>query len=831
MKISLKWLKELVDYEMPAPALAKRLNGAGLEVAGIHVYGNPTLANGLTLPTGHLSWDNIIVGQVLEVKAHPNADRLRIASVDYGQGPMQSVTGAPNIAVGSSGQRVAVATQGAQIANAYGDEPSPAPVKVKPAKLRGERSEIVLCSDRELGISENHEGILLLDPDAPLGMPLSEVLGDVVLEVEITPNLARCLNMVGVAREVAALAGGKLKIQEPTWQDTGNPIEGQVKIEIEDPARCSRYTAALIQGIRIKPSPYWMKHRLTLAGMRPINNVVDITNYAMLEWGQPLHAFDHRTLQPRAGEKTPYILVRKAKPGETLRTLDGVERALDPDMLLITDGRGPIALAGVMGGAQTEVSERTMDILLESANFDYAGNRRTSQRLKLFSEASGRFSKGLPSQLTEHGLKRAAELMRQLAGGTITRGFVDVYPQKPKQAVVRLPAAEPARLLGVDLTMDQATRLLEPMGYTCRPEADALSVEVPYYRLDVSRPADLVEDIARMLDYDKLPTRLLRDALPPQQGHRPLELKLRTKAILAQLGLQEVINYTLTNPKAVQQFDPLRRAVNPADYLELANTLSSERTILRQSLLPTMLETLQRNARAQGRVSVFEVGHVYLPKGEPLPKEPSHLGILMWGLREDVSWLQQQGQLEFFDLKGIIEKLVAGLGIQGAQHCPNHHPSFHPGRCASLQMGADDIGVYGELHPQVAAAFDVQGRVCAAEFNLDLLLTHVPAAQAYTPLPRFPAVMQDIALILDRQVPSDQVQALILELGQPLLTRAHLFDVYTGEHVPAGKRSLAYALTYQAPDRTLTDEEVSQLHRKIQQGLQEKLGAEIRGLT
>ncbi len=831
MRISINWLKELVDYDMPTGELAMRLNNAGLELAETHVYGSPKVAEGLELPENHLTWENIRLGEILEVKKHPDADRLRIAIVDCGEGPKQSVTGAPNIEIGTSGQKVAVAVQGAKIFNAYSEDPNPAPTKVKPAKLRGEKSEIVLCSERELTISEEHDGILLLETDAPIGTPISDILGDVVLEVEITPNIARCLNMVGVAREVAALAGGKLIVGEPEWQDEGDPVDDQFKVDIDDSEMCARFTGSVIRGIEIKPSPFWMRYRLTLAGQRPISNIVDITNYVMLEWGQPLHAYDYHTIKPKAGEDVPYILVRNAKAGETLVTLDNQERKLDEGILLITDGSGPIGLAGVMGGLDTEVTDSTKDILLEAANFNFINNRRTAQKLKLFSEASNRFSKGLPPHLNELGLKRAADLMRQLAGGTIAKGFVDNYPKKPEPTVILLPGREATRLLGVELSVQEVADLLTPLGFECEIQGDDLNVTVPYNRIDVSLPADLVEEVARMLDYDKLPTRMLADVLPPQQANLALQGKLRVKQVLAQLGLQEIINYTLTNPKTVELSHPKGLKVNPEAFVQLENTLSSERSIMRQTMLPTMLEVAERNWRFQDRVGMFEIGRVFLPQpGEVLPHEPTHIGIILLGDRDELSWIQDEGKLDFFDLKGMVDGLLAGLNIHDADFKPTQHDMFHPGRCAELRLVEDAVGVFGELHPRVAEAFDLEGRVCAAEFTLDALIAHVPDIPDYTPPPRYPSVVQDIALVVDQSVPNDEVESLILDLGQPLLQTTKLFDVYTGEHVADGKRSLAYSLTYQASDRTLTDDEVTQVHEQIQKGLQEQLSAEIRGL-
>jgi phenylalanyl-tRNA synthetase beta chain len=477
------------------------------------------------------------------------------------------------------------------------------------------------------------------------------------------------------------------------------------------------------------------------------------------------------------------------------------------------------------------VSDKTQDVLLEAAHWHNINNRRTAQKLKLFSEASARFSKGLPPEFTELGLKRGADLMRQYGGGTISKGFVDVYPKKSEPVLVELPVNESTRLLGVELSADDVVALLKPLDFECEIQGDIIHVKVPYYRLDVRRPADLVEEVARMYNYDKIPNRLLEDALPPQFDNPNHRGKLRVKRLLNQMGLQEVLNYTLTNPKTVQNFDPKRSEVEPKNYVELENTLSSDRSIMRQTMLPTMLETAEQNWRFQDRVTMFEIGRVFHPvAGEVLPNEPTHLGIVMFGQRHEVSWVPHEGDLDFFDLKGAIEGVLNGLYITSFETKPGQHSSFNPGRCAELFIGENSIGIFGELHPRVAEAFDLEGRICAAELNLDALLKHVADIPTYTPPPRFPSIVQDVALVVDQAVPNIEIETLIHDMGQPLLNAIRLFDVYTGEHVAEGKRSLAYSITYQAEDRTLTDEDVTQVHEKIQQGLKDKLNAEIRGL-
>ncbi|MFQ6117993.1 MAG: phenylalanine--tRNA ligase subunit beta, partial [Candidatus Bipolaricaulia bacterium] len=568
-----------------------------------------------------LAWEGIYVGELLEVKPHPNADKLVIAVVDYGRGPVESVTGAPNVQIGDSGSKVVVAEAGATLIDPYAEERRF--IKVKRATIRGVRSEVVLCSEKELGISDDHEGILILDEATEVGTPLAELLGDVVLELDLTPNLARCFSIIGVAREVAALTGQKFKTPEVEWQPFGPSISGQVEVEIEDSDLCARYCAALVKGVKIEKSPFWLRRRLTLAGMRPINNIVDITNYVMWEWGQPLHAFDYRKLHGR-DHGPPVIIVRRAKPGERIVTLDGVERELTEEMLLITDPAGPIAVAGVMGGLESEVTESTRDVLLESANFSNTNNRRTAQALKLPSEAAARFGRGIPAKLTIPALLRAAELIRELAGGEIAEGIVDVYPRPQEEVELEFDPHEVERLLGMAIPAGEIEEVLERLEFECKPQNKKIQVKVPWHRLDISCPADLVEEVARVVGYDRIPTTLLADALPPPRRDRALELEGEVKDILVGCSLCEVITYSLTSLELAARLDP---EVETEGYLRVANPLSREREYLRKEILPELLRTAAENLKHRERVALFEVGRVYLPtEGAKRPEEPRRLG-------------------------------------------------------------------------------------------------------------------------------------------------------------------------------------------------------------
>ncbi len=819
MRVPVKWLQEYVEINVPLEELAHRITLAGLEVSEIERIGQ--------------EWDRelIRVGEVLEVRPHPNADRLTLVDVTYGGEEVLSVVcGAPNMRVGERGHKVALARVGARLWDPYSEEPRQAVLKA--SKIRGVRSEGMVCSEKELGLSEEHTGVVILPADAPVGMPLVDYLGEAVLDIDLTPNLGRCLSMIGVAREVAALLGQDLCVPVPSPREQGPPVDGQVTVEILDPEAGPRYSAALVRDIGMGPSPQWMQQRLLRAGMRPINVVVDVTNYVMLEVGQPLHAFDYDLLRPKpetAGP--PAIIVRLARQDERLTTLDGVERVLDTDRLLICDGEGPVALAGVMGGLESEVTERTRHVLLESAHFDAISVRRTSQALHLSSEASTRFERGVDPEGTVWALRRACELLEEFAGGTTARGVVDVYPIPRSPLLLDLPASEVRRILGIELTATEVADLLGPLGFSCTVEGRIIHVEVPSFRLDVSLTADLLEEVARMYGYDRIPTTLMRDVLPPQRGNPLLELQERVRDVLVGCGLDEVITYSLTNLHSVANMTPGRPEVDGSRYLRLANPLSPEREYMRQTLQNHLLETLALNLRYRERVAVFEIGRVYLPReGEELPEEPPMLGIGLCGPREQGGWLAgPSGESDFFDLKGIVEILLERLGIADARYESGEHPAFHPGRQATLWLGEERVGVLGEVHPIVRQQFDLPARrVGLAEFCLEALLRHA-GAHVYTPISRFPVVIQDIAVVVDEETPAVRVAEVIRQAGGDLLRELSLFDVYRGSPLPAGKTSLAYRMTFQAMDRVLVEDEVNRLReRKIVPALERELGATVR---
>jgi phenylalanyl-tRNA synthetase beta chain len=820
MRVPLSWLQEFVELAVPLDDLTHRLIMAGIEVAQVEHIGD--------------TWqrDKVFVGEVVDVRPHPNAERLVLATVDYGHGtPQTVVTGAPNLRPGERGQKVAFAVEGAELLDGHSDTPQTQ--TLTRTSIRGVESAGMVCSEKELGLSDDHSGVIILEPTAPVGRPLQDVLGDTVLDIELTPNLAYANSVVGLAREVAALTGQPLRPWRPAdarVAATHQATTSYVTVASADVHLCARYSASLIENVTIRPSPAWMQRRLLLAGMRPINNIVDITNYCMLELGQPLHAFDYDTLQLQRG-----IVVRPARPGERLQTLDGVDRALTPEMLLITDDSGPIAIAGVMGGVTTEVSTQTRRILLESANFYSISIRRTFQALRLASEAAQRFGRGLDAALTLPALVRASRLMEDLGGGTMHAEIADTYPQPLPPRRLTLRTAEVQRSLGMDFPLDTMERILSALEFTCtvHPEtADPrLEVEVPSHRLDVSIPADLIEDIARIHGYEAIPLTLIRDVIPPQRSQPLLEGIEQTRNILVGCGLTEIISYGLTSLDSVQRAQVDGPPVDAASYIRVANPISQEREFLRQSLLPSMLETLRTNSRYRQRMALFELGRVYLPQpGEDLPLEQRRLALALTGPVLPASWHDggAPAQFGFAHLKGVIETLLQRLHVPGGRFHATTHTALHPTRAAAVTCAAIDLGFLGEVHPQVCEQFDLADRVVVlAELNLEQLLTQ-RQPRRYQPISRFPAALQDMALVVDADLPAQTVAETLRAAGGALLRQVELFDLYQGEQIPAGKKSLAYAMTFQADDRSLTEEEVLHLYQHIQQHAAAVLGAEPR---
>jgi phenylalanyl-tRNA synthetase beta chain len=781
----------------------------------------------------------MVVGEILEVMPHPNADRLVLCRLNDGVQEHMVLTGAPNLfSYKGKGEleeslKVAYAREGAQLYD--GHKEGWELMTIKRAKIRGVESYSMACSEKELGISEDHEGIILLDHDAPTGTPLMDYMGDAVLDIAITPNIARVANIFGVAREISALTGETLKAPDYDVPWTGKSIEGRVKLEITEPELNPRFVLGLIEGVHIHPSPYKIQRRLTLAGVRPINNIVDATNYAMLEIGEPLHAFDYDALRQRADGEVPLILSRLAKSGEKLETLDGVERELDDFTILVSDSVSALSIGGVIGGVETEVSEKTTNVLLEGAAWNYINIRRTIASQEISSEAAYRFSRGVHPAMAERGVRSGLKLMLETAGGQIAKGLVDVYPLPAVEPTVEISPSDVHRWLGIELELDAMAEILRRLEFDVELEGEILRATAPDHRLDIGEgevgKADLMEEIARIYGYDRIPETQISDTIPPQYGNKDLEREERVRDLLVNVGLQEVITYRLTAQDQENKRFPTEATPDDHEYIEITNPIVSDRNVMRHSVLASVLETLERNIRIRDRLALFEIGPVYrTSEGNGLPEEPLLLSIALTGMRELLTWEGRgDAAYNFFDLKGILEGLLDGLSLPSRKYVSYDHPTFHPGKCSRVYVGEQVIGVVGELHPMVKERYDLlDAPVLAAELNLADILNHIPETISIDPIPRTPPVLEDLAFVVDEEVKAEEVEKYIRQAGGALLSEVRLFDVYRGEQIEAERKSMAYALTYQAHDRTLTDEEVAKVRMKIIDRLATEIGAKLR---
>ncbi|MFQ3535901.1 MAG: phenylalanine--tRNA ligase subunit beta [Aggregatilineales bacterium] len=859
MRVPLSWLKDYVTITISAEELAERLTLAGLEVKALEYIGVPQgeAPIGITVPpSDHLVWarDKIVLGAIREVKPHPNADRLVLAMVDYGVGRLeQVVTGAPNLyPYKGKGELnpplyAPLALEGAEVYDGHAEGRQRMILTEK--SLRGIPNRAMVCSAKELGLGEDHEGIMLLeDVKAPIGTPLVEILGDVIFEIDLTPNMARAYGILGVAREVAALTGQTLR--EPSYDYTPSeaPSEQFFSVEIRDSVLNPRFCAILIRDVQIGPSPSWLRRRLEAVGVRSINNIVDVTNYVMFELGQPMHAFDYDVLLRRSGGAPPRIITRRAEPGEVLETLDGVKRTLDDQTVLVCDSAGPLGLGGIMGGAESEIQPHTRNVLLEVASWNYINIRRTMSAQKMSSEAGVRFSRGVHPEQARRAIGRGAELMRALGGAQahITRDVIDIYPTPVPEITVDLPLREVERNIGIALDAETVSSILRRLQFDVTQAGPVLHVRVPDHRVDISTGqigiADLCEEIARIYGYDRIPDTLIEDALPDQAADEALTREERSRDILAQLGLREVINYRLTTPEAEARLiapnTPPLDGANRYDYVRLANPISAERTVMRQTLLNGLLVNIAENLRHSAHLRLFEIGSVFLMRADSsLPDEPRRLAIALCGTRELSSW--QRGEvtpknaplMDFYDLKGILEALCQSLrlsgGVKALSFKAEDYPTYFPGRCAALYLRGERIGFMGEVHPLVRARYEISLPVIACELDFEALTAEIPLIDRIQPIPTTPPVYEDIALVVSESVTAAELETVIRAAGGELLREVRLFDVYRGAPLPEGKKSLAYALTYQS-DRTLTDKEVATVRAKIIKAAENQLNAVLR---
>ncbi len=814
MKVPLRWLSEFVDTGLSVNDLAHRLTMAGLEAEKITVIGD--------------GWENIYVGHVEAVDQHPDADRLVLATVDAGEHRLQVVTGAPNIA---RDQMVALALAGARLIDGHAE--GQVYRTLKPSSIRGVRSEGMVCSEKELGLSDEHEGIMVLDADAPKGAPLAEWLGDTVIEFEITPNLVHDFSILGIAREAGALTDRPVATP-PIYDLACSPAGPADLVTVEAPDLCARYVAVVIEGIDVEPSPAWMQRRLLAAGVRPINSIVDATNYVMLEYGQPLHAFDADRLEDGR------IVVRRARPGETLETLDHQVRQLDEQMLVIADTHHAVGMAGVIGGLNSEIHDGTRRIILESANFDMKVTRRTARELKLRTDASARFERGLDPNLARDAAARATQLILDLSPGATVTAVADVYPHPLSPRPLSLPFGEIERLLGVRYDPEQVLDVLRRLGFS--PEIDrgedgkTLRVLVPTWRSDVTLAADVVEEVARVIGYESLPERLPTGQTAPVQRDPVYALQRAVRSVLTGAGGWEAVTYVAISDDDLRRLDPENTqstGVHPVDQsalVRLRNPLQADRSVLRPTLLPSLLTTAAENLKHERSVRLFETARIYLPADGELPHEVNALGIVLAGQREPLGRFSatDKSELDFFDLKGMIEELLSRLGVNSVAFRRINSPALHPGRAAALVAGDDQIGILGELRPDRARAYGIETpRVAIAEIDLDALREIANPIPIGISVPRFLPVEQDFAIVVAEELPAADVEAALRAGAGPLATMVTLFDIYRGPQIGENRKSLAYRVTFTAPDRALTDAELGKVRERIARSLR-KIGGELR---
>ncbi|OCA81778.1 MULTISPECIES: phenylalanine--tRNA ligase subunit beta [unclassified Bacillus (in: firmicutes)] len=804
MFVSYRWLQDYVDLDgINANELAEKITRSGIEVEGVESPAEVI--------------QNVVIGHVLEKVQHPNADKLSVCKVDIGEEePVQIVCGAPNVA---AGQKVPVAKVGAVL---------PGNFKIKKSKLRGEASHGMICSLQELGIEakvvakEFSTGIFVFPEDVVPGTNALEQLGldDHILELGLTPNRSDCLSMLGVAYEVAAILGKEVKVPEVTVKSGSEKAEDYVSVKVDAPEQNPLYIAKIIKDVKVGPSPLWLQSRLMKSGIRPHNNVVDITNFILLEYGQPLHAFDYDRLQSKE------IVVRMAHEGEKLTTLDEAERTLSGDHLVITNGKEAIALAGVMGGANSEVVDGTTTVLLEAAYFAGGPVRKASKDFGLRSEASARFEKGVDPNRVRAAGERAAELIAELAGGTVLEGQAEFNEMKIEEAVISIGLGKINKVLGTSLSVNEVKDILTRLQFEVKVDGEDFVITVPTRRGDITIPEDIIEEVARLYGYDNIPKTLPVGASKPGVL-TPYQMKRRVvRRYLEEAGLMQNITYSLTSAEKATMYTLEQR-----ESIRLAMPMSEERSTLRMSLIPGLLDVLKHNvARQNENMAVYETGAIFLKTSDTeLPEEKEHLAGAVTGLWNTNLWQGEKKKVDFFVVKGILEGLFRKLGLENRMEWKQAIvEGMHPGRTAELFLDGELIGFVGQVHPKVEKKEDLKETYVFELSLVDLLHVDQEPIQ-YTAIPRFPSITRDIALVVDSEAVAGEISTIIKEAGGKLLKEVHLFDLYEGEKMEEGKKSLAFSLKYFDPEKTLTDEEVTKAHSKVLMAVEEKAGAQLRG--
>ncbi|HQK91319.1 MAG TPA: phenylalanine--tRNA ligase subunit beta [Smithellaceae bacterium] len=801
MLVSLKWLEDYIDLELSAEELADRLTMAGLEVDEIQ-----TLAP---------KFSGVVAAKILSVRPHPNADKLSLCDVTDGVETYPIVCGAKNI---HAGDVVPLAKAGAVIPGGY---------TIKSTTLRGEKSEGMLCSEAELEIGDDASGILQMPADMALGRPLQEALdlGDTVLDIGITPNRSDCLSMIGIAREAAALTGKKMKMPDVKVRESAQDVSLLSSVTIEDADLCPRYTARLIQNVTIGGTPVWMKTRLEAAGLRAINNVVDVTNFVMLEMGQPLHAFDFRFLEEGR------IVVRKSKPGEEFISLDEKSRLLPENTLLICDGKKPVAIAGIMGGLNSEVKEDTRTILLESAYFNPASIRRSSRRLGMPTDAAFRFERGIDPEGVVRALDRAAQLIAELSGGEVCRNYLDEYPAKIK-AVENIPLRmdRVRQVIGARVPAREAVRILKSIGMALRREGKgAYRVTPPSFRVDIEREIDLIEEIARLYGYDRVPSTLPSVSVSEAETVPRLALEERIRQLMTGAGYSEIINYSFSSPDSAEAL-----GLSPEDerrrFVVIKNPLTEDQSIMRTTLVYGLLETLKKNLRnASFNLKLFEIGRTFFKRHDgELPEERNILAALAAGKVADDLW-GSKVSVDFYDLKGSLENIFQDLKLDSCRcRTETSEPFLHPGQSCGVYIGDVRVGFLGKAHPEVLKKMDIRSDAYLFEINLDLLGKQTGRRIRYRELSKFPAVQRDVAFVVPESMESEKMLEIVLSQHEDLLENVSIFDIYSGKGLEERTKSLGLRFSYRALDRTLTDAEINSIHNRIVQNTVQQTGAKIR---
>ena len=795
MLVPVKWIRDYVNIDMDTVEFADKMTMTGTKVETIEFLGKEI--------------SNVVVGKIEEIKQHPNADKLVVCQVNVGEEELvQICTGAKNV---SEGDIIPVAKVNSTL---------PGGIKIKKGKLRGEASHGMLCSAEELGIDENYVnerskgGIYILNDmeNIVLGQDIKEFLGinDAIIDFELTANRPDCRSMIGIAREAAVTIGEKINYPEIEVKGCDEEINFEVKVE--NPELCMRYGARIIKDVKIEPSPYWMQRRLIEAGVRPINNIVDITNFVMLEQGQPLHAFDLNQLP------TGKIVVRNAEEGEKFTTLDEVERTLDKDMLVITDGEKTVAIAGVMGGLNSEITDNTKEVLFEGAAFNADSIRATSKKLGLRTEASGRYEKGIDTNLSITGVERACQLVEMLGAGRVLRGTVEDYPNKQESQTLTVNPSRIIKNIGIDLSLDGFIKILEDLEFKCKLISDEeLVIEVPSFRLDIEQEADIYEEIARIYGFENIPSEQLEGNATAGVKTPKQKFMDTIKNTATSVGLNEILTYSFVSPKSLDKIK-LPKDDKKRNYVELINPLGEDTSVMRTTMMPSMLNVLYTNiSRKVESALAFECGHTFTPQ-EGLPIETNHLCVGMYGK-----------EVDFFVLKGALETILEAVGFEGYEIIPEtNNTTFHPGRCATIMYNGIYIGTFGEVHPEVVDNYNLGQRVYLAELDLDLVFDKSDKTIIYNPLPKYPSTSRDIALLVKDEIIVKQIEDIIKANGENLLESYKLFDVYKGSQIAEGYKSIAYSIIYRSKDKTLTDEDVNKVHHNIIRELEEKLDAKLR---